>query len=773
MQPVFLDFHIHTSDDPESLNDNYDVDELKSKIEEIADGSEYLISFSDHNTINKKAYLDAAEKIKNLLIGVELHIRNYDLARPYHCHILFNVEKIDDETIDLLNKKLDELYPKKVVSNEDTSIPKLEALMNSFDDYDFILMPHGGQNHATFDMSIPDGVEFDKTLERSIYYNHFEGFTARNNTGLERTHRYFEKLGIKGFVNLVTMTDNYVPKDYPDCKAGKEASEFIPTWMLASPTFDGLRLSLSESSRLKYGKKPDSWAECILKAELKSNSVDIDVTFTPGLNVVIGGSSSGKSLLVDSVYRKIVQDYDECVYLQTPYNVKDMQVTNPAGQHPHYLDQNYISKICDPKEKEYNIDDISILKSVFPSDKDEKQEIANGLSELGSRLSSLIQSVKEIEIIKNKLIRIPKLSHLITTDEIRGNPLKYILPKDRFVETVNYTKGAKDRDFSDLNRIEAFLAGNPLIQHDKTLIQKLKTELEFAFGSSLLEASVRAAIKEHEKQIDDNQKAENQEITTKRKQFEDLLDCIKKYCKNIKTFEQSLEAISKFKIVISTKEIESMGHKLFINNEFKLTKEKFVEVINEMLKTEHKIENFEDITPERLFTSKFSQKNPKIPDYDAFENRVKTKFESMNRKKYRIITKEGKDFDTLSAGWKTSVILDLILGWGNDNAPLIIDQPEDNLATNYINTGLLESIKACKSQKQIILVSHNATIPMLGDAQNIIFCENNDNQIVIRSNPLEGCINDKKVVDLIAETTDGGKASVKKRFKKYNLKRYR
>ena len=50
---------------------------------------------------------------------------------------------------------------------------------------------------------------------------------------MEKTHEYFDRLGIKDFVNLVTATDNYVPKNYPDCKAGKIASEFIPTWMLA------------------------------------------------------------------------------------------------------------------------------------------------------------------------------------------------------------------------------------------------------------------------------------------------------------------------------------------------------------------------------------------------------------------------------------------------------------------------------------------------------------------------------------------------------------
>jgi predicted ATP-dependent endonuclease of OLD family len=69
------------------------------------------------------------------------------------------------------------------------------------------------------------------------------------------------------------------------------------------------------------------------------------------------------------------------------------------------------------------------------------------------------------------------------------------------------------------------------------------------------------------------------------------------------------------------------------------------------------------------------------------------------------------------------VLLDLILGYEKDIAPLIIDQPEDNLATSYINRGLIKAIKKIKSKKQVILVSHNATIPMLGDAQNICRCK--------------------------------------------------
>ena len=156
-----------------------------------------------------------------------------------------------------------------------------------------------------------------------------------------------------------------------------------------------------------------------------------------------------------------------------------------------------------------------------------------------------------------------------------------------------------------------------------------------------------------------------------------------------------------------------------------------------------------------------------------FINRLYEKISGLNKRKYKILTADGQDFDKLSPGWKSAVVLDLILGYERDYAPIIIDQPEDNLATNYINRNLINLIKDVKRRKQIILVSHNATIPMLGDAQNIVLCRNDKGKIKICSQPLEGNIDNKSIVDYIAEITDGGKSSIKKRVKKYNLKSFK
>jgi hypothetical protein len=768
LKPVYLDLHIHTSKDPDKLDAAYDVATLHEKVQECALGSPSLISLTDHNTINKVAYLNAATLFPHLLIGAELHVRNYRDELPYHCHIFFR-NPVGEDTIDALNVVLNALYPKKRVSASD-QIPSIEEIAKHFDSYEFVLLPHGGQSHSTFDKSIPKGVQFDTTVERSIYYNHFDGFTARSNSGLESTQDYFRRLGISDFVNLITSTDNYDPEKYPESKEPR-AEPFVHTWMLASPTFNGLRLSLSESARLAYGARPDTWAEFIRHVSLSNEYLDIDAALTPGLNVVIGGSSSGKTLFVDSLYRRLRGDFSGSSYLA--YGVDQILVDSPTGQVPHFLEQNYIVKVCDQKDHDNTIDSIALLRRLFPGDKAERTAIDTGLAQLSESLSQMVEAAEKIEAIEEQLNTIPVLSRLVVTTLIKRNPLKYLKPTDSDVETFEYSEASHTRHKKALDDIEGFLEKNPFVVHDKGLVEGLKAELEAARSAARFESDVRQVIIEHAEAIHQLQTRENRETKTKSYQFGTLLGAIRNYLKYTRVFYASRDRIARFSITCSTRVVESMGHRLFIENAFELSPAKFVEILNQTLRSDRQIRNFEAITPASLSSIGFRKKAPKVTSHADLHREVLSRFQAMNQKKYRITTCEGKDFDQLSAGWKTSVILDLVLGCATDTAPLIIDQPEDNLATTYINAGLLTAIKQCKASRQIILVSHNATIPMLGDAQNVIVCRNEDKFMTIRSSRLEGEIGGLDVVDVIAATTDGGKSSIKKRVKKYNLKRFR
>ena len=610
MEPVYLDLHIHTSENPNSLNDNYDIDLLINKFNDFTHNSDFLISFTDHNTINKVTYLAAKDKVKNLLLGVELHIRNYSEKPPYHCHMFFDVSVITESLIDEVNTILNSLYPNKVVTNDDQNIPTLEKIINSFAGYEFILLPHGGQSHSTFDDSVPDNVKFDSTIERSIYYNQFDGFTARSNDGLERTIEYLKKLGINEFVNLVTCTDNYKPMDYPNAKS-PDASAFIPTWMLALPTLNGLRLSLSESSRLVYStEKPTSWAEYIDKITLRNEKIDIDVELTSGLNVVIGGSSSGKTLFVDSIFKKITGDFNQSVY--SNFQVENIYVNNLAGNKPHYIEQSYINRVIDNKDIDNTIDDIEIIKNVFPGDEEIKSKVEKGLLDLRKDLKELINSVKTIEFETEKLSHIPILSRLLTNDDVQENVLNVFHPNDGTIKLINYNEDAHNEDIEQLEKIDAFLDGNPFIKHNRQLIQDLKAELRLAYEISVFENKIREIIIGHKKLFDDELRSNNQEQQTKKQNFEKLLSSISKYSKALNTFYQTLIKISAYSIKCESQVVESMGHKLYIENDFALNKNKFLEVINKYLKSKDNISDFENLHPENLFEANFRKQNPKI-----------------------------------------------------------------------------------------------------------------------------------------------------------------
>jgi len=73
-----------------------------------------------------------------------------------------------------------------------------------------------------------------------------------------------------------------------------------------------------------------------------------------------------------------------------------------------------------------------------------------------------------------------------------------------------------------------------------------------------------------------------------------------------------------------------------------------------------------------------------------------------------------KDSKELSTGQKCTVILPILLL--ESEKPLLIDQPEDNLDNRYVSAKVVSTINAVKQQRQLILVTHNPNIPVLGDA---------------------------------------------------------
>ncbi len=543
MKPTFVDIHIHTSENPDQLNQNYDIEALHNNMSKIAKEAATLISFSDHNVINEDAYLKGIERFPNVLLGCELHIRNYPGRPPYHCHILFASPRINHESISRINSSLLKLYPKKVVEDEGTRIPEIQEIIKEFEEYDFLILPHGGQSHSTFDVSIPEGVVFDSSIERSIYYNTFDGFTARSNKGLDKTIEYFKRLGINEFVNLITCTDNYNPAKYPNPRAD-ESEEYLPTWMNSLPTFEGLRLALSESSRFSYQKEPPGrWSEYIKSVRLSSPEIEIDVDLSEGLNVVIGGSSSGKTLLVDSLFCKLVNDFANNVYVNSPYPVKDIEVHNPSGLTPHYICQNYILKVIDTKTNETRIDNIEIIRTLFPDDNEVKLSIQRSLHDFRECFKKLLGTIKEIEEIQSSLKRIPFLSQLILVARVRDNVIGKLEPSDDQIRSIHIPKTTHQSYYETLDQIEKFLSSNPVINHDQSLVTRLKDELDQVLAFSEFEELIRAVIQRKKSEQKNWLLQMNKEGQLRKDSFDRLRQLFGSYKAGVEKFDECLKRL--------------------------------------------------------------------------------------------------------------------------------------------------------------------------------------------------------------------------------------
>ena len=72
----------------------------------------------------------------------------------------------------------------------------------------------------------------------------------------------------------------------------------------------------------------------------------------------------------------------------------------------------------------------------------------------------------------------------------------------------------------------------------------------------------------------------------------------------------------------------------------------------------------------------------------------------------------------LSDGQKHTILLTIAM-LAESNLPLLIDQPEDDLDNAFIFKSIVSTLRAIKERRQVIIVTHNANIAVLGDSELI------------------------------------------------------
>ena len=122
--------------------------------------------------------------------------------------------------------------------------------------------------------------------------------------------------------------------------------------------------------------------------------------------------------------------------------------------------------------------------------------------------------------------------------------------------------------------------------------------------------------------------------------------------------------------------------------------------------------------------------------------------------------------DRLSTGQQCTAILHLLLLDNPD--PLIMDQPEDNLDNAFIAERIVQELRAAKTERQFLFATHNANIPVFGDAEWIGVCSSSEDRAEM---PVEaqGSIDIPLIRDQVASILEGGKEAFLQRKEKYGF----
>lgn len=124
-----------------------------------------------------------------------------------------------------------------------------------------------------------------------------------------------------------------------------------------------------------------------------------------------------------------------------------------------------------------------------------------------------------------------------------------------------------------------------------------------------------------------------------------------------------------------------------------------------------------------------------------------------------------KSISKLSLGQQQSILLAILIQSKN-NIPLLIDQPEDHLDSEFIYKTIVTNLKKIKETRQVIIVTHNANIAVLGDAELIIPLRSTNDQTSIIN---RGSIDRGSIQKDCCAILEGGERAFSHRQKIYTL----
>lgn len=876
------DLHVHSphsivggSGSYNGITEDDFIDKLLS--EEIA-----VVGLTNYFMFNDKDY-DLAEKLRNngisTFMNLELRLTNIndsDMLSDYH--VIFSDELSKNEiesflsnlnvTVGSSKKKVNTLTDDEIKKNAAISFEELAATLkdeslqlNGKYLTAFLSRGHGnsvsGKNRGytvyeeitrKSDLII-HATDFQETLEEDKLY--WLGKSSHKNKYIKpllqsSDAHCLNDIGIKTKqVEIKHKDKNHVYE--------KDDNYYIDipayTWIKSNPTFEGLKQIIFEpEERVKYGGTYPVEKSDYMVLDYVEYYDNERVFFNSGLNAIIGGRSTGKSTLLNSIAKhqknKNFNKDNHYTLKDNEYKVIWRDGKIDAERSVEFIPQEFMINISKERSKlNILLGEIISKRNMDIEERRYKEELGHINSEINSYINDyfLLQSSKK-QLIKpegdneaakaaviliNERIEKVRLENKFSEEDNKkykevSDMLNLLtIEMELLKKEEERLLEIKNIDFSlSIELDEVSLKNQSLIETELNAIKEDSTKRWNIFIDGLIN-DVKESEKENIKKIEEIKKTsiyiKGKDLETKNQELSQLEQELKKHkivikefkkfdgeCSQINTaleekhslildqFKHYYEASQQFserfiieegdlKIEVNLSTI-AFGDKIDYLDARSNTNNTFIDKFCKTLE-EFKGDSYKAFFKDWLKEEKFTFNRNKNID-DLFKDIFTTNWYTYDY----LITYQNDEFQDMSQGKKSFVILKLLLEFSEDKKPVLIDQPEDSLDNRAIYHELRKYLIDTKNDRQIILVTHNPNIVVGADTENIIVAHQESNIEKNRNGKkfqyINGALENTQkynetctfvlesqgIREHIFDVLEGGEEAFTKREQKYNYK---
>lgn len=640
------------------------------------------------------------------------------------------------------------------------------------------------------------------------------------------------------------------------------------TWIKAEPHFDGLRQIIFEpETRVKLQERnPEEKSDYLCIKSIKINNKyfgEQEIPFNKGLNTIIGGRSSGKSILLACVaklsgynkeFKKDKNEYNQFINEISKDMVLSWMDENEIGRRKiDYFPQNYINDIAsDPSQITRIIERLfyedtqkaSTIKKMEADIKDLRLKLRTKIDVSFSWKSKLVDLETELQALGNKLGLEKELSEI--SDELQKLELDLSLTdeeKQKFevfkskIDLYSESKTLAESNLEALQSLNKFREPftNTSLEEDIDLLFNGSVSIELL---NIYNDISRKANETWNNAIDKVAKELDEKIKIYKREKESILNNIKykglrekikqhssyvqlqdKYHKQKMRLEEIKQKESE-KDEFNEKYRKAIAEIINLYKEFYLIRKRFctdICVKNDNLIIEPRVifavDRYNDFCEAHFYSNSISNQNVIRFQYnciDEFMDHISKVISNLSEDKYKLkkatinrniieellttsffdiqynIQYQDDNLREMSEGKIAFVILRLLLDFSNNDFPILIDQPEDDLDNRAIYEELVTYLRNKKVNRQIILVTHNPNIVVGADAEEVIVANQQGNnslnpdcvKFAYYSGALEDSFNNDKdsvllskgIREHVCELLEGGTEAFRLREKKYQFK---